>query len=67
MRFQSLLAYYIPYFIYTEFGDAFKLFDKDGDGKISCKELGTAMRALGQNPTEADLKMMMAEIDTDGE
>ncbi|RCN35499.1 EF hand [Ancylostoma caninum] len=35
-----------------EFKEAILLFDKDGNGTISTKELGIAMRALGQNPTE---------------
>ena len=39
----------------AEFKEAFSLFDKDGDGTITTKELGTVMRSLGQNPTEADL------------
>jgi Ca2+-binding EF-hand superfamily protein len=42
------------------------MFDQDGDGTISVKELGTAMRALGANPTEADLKEMIEQVDADG-
>ena len=33
----------------AEFKEAFSLFDKDGDGTITTKELGTVMRSLGQN------------------
>ena len=40
----------------AEFKEAFSLFDKDGDGTITTKELGTVMRSLGQNPTEAELQ-----------
>jgi calmodulin len=50
----------------AEFKEAFSLFDKDGDGCITTKELGTVMRSLGQNPTEADLKDMINEVDADG-
>lgn len=32
--------------------EAFLLFDKDGDGTISAKELGVVMKSLGQSPTE---------------
>eukprot|EP01087_Luapelamoeba_hula_P016320 TRINITY_DN5016_c0_g1_i1.p2 TRINITY_DN5016_c0_g1~~TRINITY_DN5016_c0_g1_i1.p2 ORF type:complete len:150 (-),score=53.33 TRINITY_DN5016_c0_g1_i1:57-506(-) len=49
----------------AEFKEAFSLFDKDGDGKITSKELGTVMRSLGQNPTEAELREMIQEVDTD--
>jgi len=50
----------------AEFKEAFSLFDRDGDGKITSKELGTVMRSLGQNPTEAELQDMINEVDTDG-
>ncbi len=50
----------------TEFREAFSLFDKDGDGTISSKELGTVMRSLGQNPTETELNDMINEVDADG-
>uniref|UniRef100_A0ACD5W9L9 Uncharacterized protein n=1 Tax=Avena sativa TaxID=4498 RepID=A0ACD5W9L9_AVESA len=49
-----------------EFRAAFSLFDKDGDGTITSKELGTVMRSLGQRPSEAELHQMIAEVDTDG-
>jgi len=39
-----------------EYKEAFQLFDKDGDGKISSSELGTVMRAVGQNPTQAEVR-----------
>ncbi|XP_061352557.1 calmodulin-2/4 isoform X1 [Gastrolobium bilobum] len=65
----------------SEFKEAFSLFDKDGDGMHLClvfdnfyrifccittKELGTVMRSLGQNPTEAELQDMINEVDADG-
>jgi len=50
----------------AEFKEAFLLFDKDGDGTITTKELGTVMRSLGQTPTEAELHDMINEVDNDG-
>uniref|UniRef100_A0AC35ETW5 EF-hand domain-containing protein n=1 Tax=Panagrolaimus sp. PS1159 TaxID=55785 RepID=A0AC35ETW5_9BILA len=45
-----------------EFREAFMMFDKDGNGTISTKELGVAMRSLGQNPTEQEILEMINEV-----
>lgn len=37
--------------LFTEFKEAFMLFDKDEDGTITMAELGVVMRSLGQRPT----------------
>ena len=50
----------------AEFKEAFSLFDKDGDGTITSKDLGTVMRSLGENPTEAELQDMISEVGADG-
>ena len=49
-----------------ELREAFTLFDKDGGGSISSSELGAVIRSLGQNPTEEELKEMIADVDEDG-
>ena len=61
------LKYQLLCFVFfLEYKEAFSLFDKDGDGTITTKELGTVMRSLGQNPTEAELQDMINEVDADG-
>lgn len=49
----------------NEFKEAFSLFDKDGDGVISTQELGTVMRSVGHNPTEAEIQGMIQGVDVD--
>ena len=48
-----------------EFREAFQAFDKDGNGSITTKELGTVMRSLGQNLSEAEIKEMTDIVDED--
>ncbi|KAH7725580.1 Protein CAL-4 a [Aphelenchoides avenae] len=49
-----------------EFAQAFRMFDKDGNGTMNIKELGVAMRTLGLNPTEEELLNLINEFDYDG-
>jgi len=51
----------------AEFREAFRLFDKDGDGTITKEELGRVMRSLGQFARAEELRTMLQEIDIDGE
>ncbi|GIL77249.1 hypothetical protein Vretimale_3079 [Volvox reticuliferus] len=48
---------------YVEYKEAFNLFDSDGDGYITTKELGTVLRALGKSPTEAEIDAIVREVD----
>uniref|UniRef100_A0A673HHN1 Calcium-binding protein 1-like n=1 Tax=Sinocyclocheilus rhinocerous TaxID=307959 RepID=A0A673HHN1_9TELE len=45
-----------------ELQDAFKEFDKDKDGFISCKDLGNCMRTMGYMPTEMELIELSQQI-----
>ncbi|KAG8971726.1 hypothetical protein FRB90_010409, partial [Tulasnella sp. 427] len=39
----------------AEYKEAFALFDKKGTGKVQREVLGDLLRALGQNPTQAEV------------
>ncbi|XP_026153349.1 calcium-binding protein 1b isoform X1 [Mastacembelus armatus] len=45
-----------------ELREAFKEFDKDKDGFISCKDLGNCMRTMGYMPTEMELIELSQQI-----
>eukprot|EP00163_Fabomonas_tropica_P029285 TRINITY_DN622_c0_g1_i1.p1 TRINITY_DN622_c0_g1~~TRINITY_DN622_c0_g1_i1.p1 ORF type:complete len:164 (-),score=67.66 TRINITY_DN622_c0_g1_i1:228-719(-) len=47
--------------------DAFKVFDKDGDGILQRSELRKVMENLGEAVTEKQLERMVREADFDGD
>jgi calmodulin len=49
-----------------ELRDAFRLYDKQGNGYINVSDLRDILRALDEKITEDELDEMIAEIDTDG-
>ncbi|KAJ3434452.1 calmodulin-like protein [Anaeramoeba flamelloides] len=50
----------------NELLESFRLFDRDGDGLISPKELRLVIQSLGHNPSLEEAKEMISEIDLDG-
>ncbi|KAH6930241.1 hypothetical protein HPB50_012253 [Hyalomma asiaticum] len=67
---QSFMADMMPKAGYTDdqisdYQEAFSLFDNRGDGKINISQLGDVLRALGQNPTEADVKKCCHQLRPD--
>ena len=53
--------------ILSDCQETFSLFDNRGDGKIYAHQLGEVLRALGQNPTEAEVKKCGYHNDPGGE
>merc|ERR1712006_65788 len=49
----------------ADFRKNFNLFDKKRTGAIPIADMGTVLRSLGQNPTEAELAALVEEVDKD--
>lgn len=50
-----------------EITDAFKMFDRNGDGVISAGELRQVMTNMGQKLSDKDVDSMIKEADMDGD
>ena len=50
-----------------EIKEAFRVFDKDGNGFISKDELKHVMQSLGENLTSEEVEEMIREADIDGD
>jgi len=46
----------------ADFAETFSIFDQKGDNKIQANQIGEVLRALGQNPTEADVKKLSQQL-----
>ena len=51
---------------FTEFRATFSLFDRDGEGFITTRELGAVMRSAGASPSDAELQDILQELDQQG-
>jgi Ca2+-binding EF-hand superfamily protein len=49
-----------------DFMDAFRIFDTDGNGRITAKELNHVLKELGINMKKKEIKKMIKELDRDG-
>ena len=47
--------------------EAFRVFDRNGDGYISAEELRQVMSTLGENLTQDEIDEMIREADLDGD
>lgn len=50
----------------SEYKEAFLLFDRTGDGKITYNQCGDVMRALGQNPINAEVLKVLGNPKAEG-
>lgn len=52
--------------VVVEYKEAFALFDKKGTGGVPRETLGDLLRALGQNPTQAEVSEIIASAPREG-
>ena len=46
--------------------EVFYLYDRRGDRKVECKQIGEVLRALGTNPTEGEVAKIIRSLDRSG-
>ena len=63
----TITRYVVDIDYVSEIRSHFLLFDKDGDGAITAKEIGTVLRQLNYRLTDSQITRMIQEVDKDGE
>lgn len=62
----SLAIMFSPDDSVEECKEAFYLYDRRGDKKVECSQIGEVMRALGTNPTEGEIAKIIRSLDPAG-
>lgn len=63
----SMFASSNSYILFSvDFKEAFLLFDRTGESKITLSQVGDVIRALGQNPTNAEIKKILGNPSNEG-
>ncbi|KAG0579001.1 hypothetical protein KC19_4G065200 [Ceratodon purpureus] len=57
----------LPDHLVKDLREDFKMFDLNGDGKISRKELGKVLWSLGERLSDADVDQMIRDADANGD
>lgn len=52
--------------LFSDMKQAFDLFDKNNDGRISSEELGRVLRTLGHDYSNDQVQEMISNVDTNG-
>uniref|UniRef100_A0A3B3CWQ3 Myosin, light chain 1, alkali; skeletal, fast n=1 Tax=Oryzias melastigma TaxID=30732 RepID=A0A3B3CWQ3_ORYME len=55
----------IQFFVYSDYREAFGLFDRVGDNKVAYNQIADIMRALGQNPTNKEVNKLLGNPSAD--
>jgi Ca2+-binding EF-hand superfamily protein len=53
-------------YLYTDYKDAFKFFDKDKKGYITADDFAKALKRMGGTPTEEEVQSLLQEYDING-
>ncbi|XP_065062295.1 neo-calmodulin-like [Rhopilema esculentum] len=56
----------MAFYTQLDLKEAFSIFDRNGDGKISHEEIGNVLRKMGYTVSQKEVQEMLKSVDTDG-